>query len=184
VVELYTQSALKEVLPIEKRGTSLIEVIPAYITSIMPHKGREKALAEALKKAHDLVLPAIGRSNGKADLSIIWTGRGQYMLIGDKTAARGLARSASLIDQSDSWATVLLSGPSAAAVLARLCPLDLGKTTFKPGHTARTEVAHMMAVVTRAESGFGIMVLRSFAHTMVHHLTQAMESVAAQETMA
>ncbi|MFT5161369.1 MAG: heterotetrameric sarcosine oxidase gamma subunit [Paracoccaceae bacterium] len=184
VVELYAQSPLEESLPIDIGSTVLIEVTPANITSLMPHKGKEKALDEALKKAHELALPAIGRSTGKADLRMIWTGRGQYMLVGNKPAARSLARSASLTDQTDGWAVMSIEGPLAANILARLCPLDLRASTFKTGHTARSEVAHMMAVVTRTVDGFEIMVMRSFAHTLTHHLKQAMESVAAQSVLA
>lgn len=181
MVELVAQSPLEKVLPIDVGGTSLTEATPANITSIMPHKGKDKALGAALKKAHDLALPAVGRTSGKADLRMIWTGGGQYMLVGDKPAARALARVASLTDQTDGWAVMSLGGPSAADVLARLCPLDLRASVFKRGHTARTEVAHMMAVVTRMTNGFEIMVMRSFAQTMVHHTKRAMESVAAQD---
>lgn len=180
MVELVAKSPLKELLPLAVGEANLTEETPANITSIMPHKGKEKALGEALKKAHGVALPAVGRTSGKADLRMIWTGGGQYMLVGDKPAARALARTASLTDQTDGWVTMSLAGPSSAQVLARLCPLDLRETLFKRGHTARTEVAHMMAVVTRNVNGFEIMVMRSFAHTMVHHLKQAMQSVAAQ----
>jgi methylglutamate dehydrogenase subunit D len=184
VVDLIAKSPLEDLLPVSVGETSLTEATPAFITSIAVHKGRDKALAEALKKAHDLALPAIGRTSSKAGLRLIWTGRGQHMLLGDKAAARALARSASLTDQTDGWAVMALTGANAAEVLARHCPLDLGATSFKRGHTARSEVAHMMAVVTRLNNGFEIMVMRSFAATMVHHLAQAMQSVAAQELMA
>lgn len=183
MVDLIAKSPLAELLPIASGETSLIEATPACITSIMVHKGREKPLAEALKKAHDLAMPAIGRTSTKGGLRMIWTGRGQHMLLGDKPAARSLARVSSLTDQTGGWAVMALTGASAAEILARVCPLDLRGTTFKRGHTARTEVAHMMAVVTRLNDGFEIMVMRSFAATLVHHLGQAMESVAAQEAM-
>jgi methylglutamate dehydrogenase subunit D len=183
VVDLIAKSPLQDLLPVSTGDTSLTEATPASITSISVHKGREKALAEALKKSHDLALPAIGRTSSKAGFRLIWTGRGQHMLLGDKPAARALARSASLTDQSDGWAVMALTGANAGDVLARHCPLDLRATHFKRGHTARTEVAHMMAVITRLNDGFEIMVMRSFAVTMVHHLTKAMQSVAAQEMM-
>jgi methylglutamate dehydrogenase subunit D len=181
VVDLIAKSPLEDVLPISVGETALTEATPAYITSIAVHKGREKALAEAVKKAHDLALPDIGRTSSKEGLRLIWSGRGQHMLLGDKPAARALARLASLTDQTDGWAVMTLTGINAAKALSRHCPLDLRATNFKRGHTARTEVAHMMTVVTKLNDGFEIMVMRSFAATMVHHLAQAMESVAAQE---
>ncbi|NOX74712.1 MAG: sarcosine oxidase subunit gamma [Alphaproteobacteria bacterium] len=183
MVDLIAKSPLQDLLPVSAGETTLTEATPANITSISVHKGREKPLAEALKKAHDLTLPAIGRTSSKAGLSLIWSGRGQHMLLGDKQAARALARTSSLTDQTDGWAVMRLTGANAPDILARLCPLDLRAANFKRGHTARTEVAHMMTVVTRLNDGFEIMVMRSFAATMVHHLTQAMQSVAAQELM-
>lgn len=180
MVELIATSPLDGLLPIEVDEALLSVVDVPYITSIMPHKGKAKAVASALSKAHDLTLPAIGRSTGKADLRVIWTGRDQYMLVGEKAGARALARSASLSDQSDGWVVLSLTGAQSNEILSRLCPLDLGNG-FKRGHTARTEIAHMMAIVTRLSGGFEIFVMRSFAKTMAHDLQQAMESVAAQK---
>ncbi len=182
MVDLIAKTPLAGILPINAGETVLTEASPASITSVMPHQGREKALGEALKKAHDIGLPAVGRSSGTAALRMIWTGRGQYMLVGNKPAARALARSSTLTDQSDGWAVMQLTGDNAAQVMARLCPLDLRAASFKNGHTARTELAHIMAVVSRIPKGFEIMVMRSFAQTAVTSLQQAMDSVAAQWT--
>jgi heterotetrameric sarcosine oxidase gamma subunit len=180
VVDLIAKTPLADLLPISAGETVLTEATPANITSVMPHLGREKALGEALKKAHDIGLPAVGRTAGAAALRMIWTGRGQYMLVGNKPAGRALTRSSALTDQTDGWAVMQLTGDNAAKVLARLCPLDLRPDSFKNGHTARTEFAHMMAVVSRIPKGFEIMVMRSFAQTAVNSLQQAMDSVAAQ----
>jgi sarcosine oxidase subunit gamma len=60
-------------------------------------------------------------------------------------------------------------------------PVDLRAAQFGPGATARTELAHMAASVTRLEDGaFLVMVFRSMAQTLLHDLKSAMEAVAAR----
>lgn len=180
MVDLIAQSPCEGLLPVDAGGVTLAEAAPDFITSIMPHDGKRAALNTALKAAHGMALPADGRTSGRAALRAVWTGRGQYFLIGEAAADASLAEMASLSDQSDGWALLTLEGDAAADVLARICPLDLRDGSFKRGDTARSEVAHMMAVVTRSARGFEIMVMRSFARTAVHHIIGAMRSVAAQ----
>lgn len=184
MVDLIAKTPLEGVLPISSGSVTLTETAPAFITSITPHAGKEKTCATALKTAHDLALPAVGRSSGAAALRILWTGQGQYFLVGAKTASKTLAKSASLTDQSDSWAVMTLEGADAAEVLARVCPIDTRPSAFKRGHTARTELAHMMSVVSCTSGGFEIMVMRSFARTAAHQLMDAMDSIAAQNAIA
>ncbi len=180
MVDLIAKTPTQGLLPITAAGATLFEATPAFITSVMPFAGQQKALAAALKSIHDLSLPAPGRSAGKAALRVLWSGRGQYFLVGDRPADPTLAAQAALTDQTDGWAVMSLESDNAADVLARLCPLDLRAEHFKRGHTARTELAHMMSVITRTTKGFEIMVMRSFAKTAVHNLEDAMKSVAAQ----
>ncbi len=74
-----------------------------------------------------------------------------------------------------------LEGERAAEVLARVTPIDRRPEVFKRGHTARTELQHMMASITKtADDTFLILVFRSFADTLLHDLRTAMEGVAAR----
>ncbi len=180
MVDLGAQSPLDELLPVHAGEIALSDATPAFVTSLMPHNGADKTLSAALKDVHGLALPAVGRVSGKVALRCLWVGRGQYFLVGDKAASSKLSKLASLTDQSDGWAVMRLEGAGAADVLARVCPLDLRSTQFKRGQTARTELAHMMSVVTKTGAGFEVLVMRSFAHTAVHSLKQAMDSVTAQ----
>ena len=74
-----------------------------------------------------------------------------------------------------------LDGAGAEAVLARICPLDLRENQFRRGQTARTDIAHMMALLCRTTKGFEIWVMRSFAQSAVDHISRAMRSVAASD---
>jgi len=184
VVELSPQSPFRDPLPFKQGRASLTENQPEYISAIMPHQGQETALSAVLKKVHDLSLPPAGQSSANKHLRLLWAGRGTYFLVGEKPPDRALARVASLVDQSDGWCSLSLDGEDAAEVLARLSPLDLRLKVFKPGNTARSELQHMMALYLRTRSGFEIMVMRSFAHSALHHLKEAMTSVAAQNRIA
>jgi len=184
VVDLIAKTPLQDLLPHSTGTTTLSEATPARITSIMPFQNQTKACTDALKSAHAVGLPAIGRSSGKAGARVIWTGRNQFFFLADTPVAEAVAKTAALTDQTDGWAVMHLTGDQAAAVLARLTPIDLRTGHFKRGHTARTEMAHMMAVITRLSAGFEIMVMRSFAKTAVHHLKSAMDSIAAQSRLS
>ncbi len=167
-------------LPIAVGNYKLSEVPFTRMTLLSPYKGKEKQLGLALFKAHGMQFAAPNRSTGKMDAKCVWFGQGQAMLVGP-TPAKSLAKSAAVVDQSDSWAVVRLQGAGAADVLARLTSIDLRPAVFKRGHTARSELRHMMVSITRVGvDAFEIMAFASMAATLVHDLQDAMESVAAQ----
>lgn len=180
MVDLIALSACAGLLPLTIGDASLSEVVPDNMTSVAPHKGQDRALSAALKLAHGMTLPAPNRATGNLDARAIWLGRGQMLLIGPKPDAT-LCEFAALTDQSDAWAVVRLEGTAIEAVLARLVPIDVRVRSFKRGHTARTDLMHMMASITRVgDRAFQIMVFRSMAETLVHDLKSAMEGVAAR----
>lgn len=180
MAELIARTPCAGLLPLKIGGVDLTEEDPGAMTSLEPFRGQEAALSDALKAAHGMAWPAPNRATGKAGARAVWFGRGQALLIGPEPDT-ALARHAALTDQSDAWAVMRLEGAQAEDVLARLVPVDLRAASFKRGHTARTELAHMMASVTRiGESAFQIMVFRSMAQTLVHDLKTAMEAVAAR----
>jgi len=180
VVDLIAKTPLADLLPAAAGGLTLTEAAPAAITSIMPFRGKDAACSTALKKAHNVELPAAGHVAGTDSARVVWTGRGQFFLIGDKPASTAVGKIAALTDQTHSWAVMRLEGDDAAAVLERLTPVDLRAGSFSQGQTARTELAHMMSVISKTAKGFEIMVMRSFARTAAHHVLEAMHSVTAQ----
>jgi sarcosine oxidase gamma subunit len=64
-----------------------------------------------------------------------------------------------------------------------LCPLDLADRGFATDAAARTQFAHMMALVCRCPDGYEVMVMRSFGRSAVYHTQAAMQSVAAQRNL-
>lgn len=179
-MQLAAKSPCEGLLPLTIGDVTLTEDMPAAMTLIAPYKGRKDALSKALNAAHGMAFPAPNRATGKVGGRAIWFGRAQALLIGP-AADPSLAAHAALTDLSDGWAVVRLEGDQAENVLARLIPIDLRATVFKRGHTARTEIKHMMGSITRiGPKAFQIMVFRSFSETLIHDLKRAMEAVAAR----
>lgn len=180
MADLEPQSPCAGLLPVIVGDLCLTEAAPERMTSLAPYRGRVAALSAALQAAHGLTWPSPGRITQGAGARALWFGREMALLIGPEPAA-GLAAHAALTDQSDAWAVVQLAGPRAVDVLARLCPLDLRAAVLAPGHTARSEVAHMAASVSRlAPETWQIMVFRSMAGTLVHEIETAMRRVLAR----
>lgn len=178
MAELIAKTPLDAAAPTTIGTCTITEVDLGTLTSIAPYRGAK--VAGAFKAAHGMAWPAANRATGKDGARAIWFGRNVVLLAGP-TPDASLAQHAALTDQSDAWTAVTLSGADVEAVLARLVPLDLSPAHFKRGHTARTQLQHMMGSVTRIGADtFLLMVFRSMAGTLVHDLERAMASVAAR----
>ncbi|MCV3272609.1 sarcosine oxidase subunit gamma [Roseobacter sinensis] len=178
--ELVGTSPCAGVLPLTIGDVQAVEVELGHLTSIAPFAGQATAASVALEAAHGMPLPKANCTTGKEGARAIWFGRDMALLAGP-TCDPAVAKHAALTDQSDAWAAVTLSGPSAEDVLARLVPVDLRSVSFKRGHTARTLLKHMNGSVTRlGPESFLILVFRSMARTLAHDLKEAMEAVAAR----
>ncbi|WP_428511936.1 sarcosine oxidase subunit gamma [Roseovarius sp.] len=180
MAELKARMPLERLLPMEVAGVRVRQVDLGAMTLVMPYRGRDAALSDALKAAHGLRWPERGRMTGTTTRGVLWFGRAQAMLIG-MAPEGGLEENAAVVDQSDAWAVVEIEGDRAAEALARLTPVDLRPGVFEVGHIARTEPSHMTASLTRTgEATYLVMVFRAFAHTLVHELGAALEGVAAR----
>lgn len=181
MAELIAKSPCAGLLPLTVGALSLTEVQPGPMTAIAPFHGQAGPVGQALT-ALGLEWPGPGMTQTAGAARIVWFGHSHALLIG-VAAPAVLADHAALTDQSDAWACVRLQGTGAAAALARLTPLDLRSDRFGIGDTARTELFHMAAAITRtAEDGFEVMVFRSMAATLVHDLKAAMQAVTARTT--
>ena len=180
MADLIANTSLDNLAPMTIGTVTLSEIDTGPITSISAYKGQDKALSAALKVAHGIAAPAPNRTTGRGGARAIWFGREQIILVGID-ADTGLVGHGALTDQSDGWTVVQLQGAGAADVLARLTPVDLRPAVFKRGHTARTDLMHMAASITRTnDDAFMIMVFRSMAGTLLHDLQRAMEGVASR----
>nr|WP_247651027.1 sarcosine oxidase subunit gamma family protein [Roseovarius autotrophicus] len=168
-------------VPVAAGALRLSEIALGPITSVAPYKGQAAAVA-AMLGAQGLGWPAPGQVIAQGAARVQWFGLDLALLIGVAPGA-GLADHAALADQSDGWAVLRLEGAGAGDVLARLTPLDLRESIFGVGQTARSDLGHMAAAITRVEAeAYEIMGFRSMAGTLVHEMAAAMTRVAARRT--
>lgn len=178
LLDLTAKTPLEGLKPRRIGGVELAELRFDAITSLAPCKGQEAAVSDALKSQIGAAFPKPGRSTGKAGRRVTWSGMGQAFVLGPRLAP---IPGAAMTDQSDAWAAVALEGEPVPDVLARLTPLDLRPAVFKTGHAARSEVAHMPALLMRTgKTRYEVMVFRSMAKTLLHELERAMQIVAAR----
>ena len=177
--KLQAISACDGLLPLTIGAATLAEVDLGHITSLAP-VGDAHSLSTALEKAHAVALPKPNRATGKDGARCIWFGRDEMLLVGP-APNKDLGEYGAVVDVSDGWACVELSGTAAVDVLARLAPVDLRDGVFKRGHSVRTQILHMSTSITRVGADrFQILVFRSMAVTLVHDLKQAMAGVASR----
>lgn len=174
MAELIAGGPLEGRAAVEAAGATLEAMALGPVAAILPFPGRVAAVDAALR-ARGLGFPEPGRSLELADTRVLWSGREAALLIG--TAAPELAEAA-VIDQSDGWAAMALSGPGAEAVLARLVPLDLRRAAFAEGAVARTLLGHVQVLILRRAGGFELMVMASLARSAWHEIEKAMRLVA------
>ncbi|MEM9011638.1 MAG: sarcosine oxidase subunit gamma [Pseudomonadota bacterium] len=162
-------------LPVTHGAATLSAAPETEIASIAPFRG----LAEEVGAILGQPLPEAGAMAESAP-ALLWAGHRQWFAVGDgaEDLAERLAGLAAVTDQSDAWAILRLEGEDWSAVLARLSPLD--PRTLGPGRTARTELAHMSALLVGERDGVAIWVMRSLAGSAVGAVLEAMRSVAAQ----
>lgn len=180
MVDLQARSPVADMLPISAGSVTLTESRPEFVTLLQPRAGRSSELSAALETVHGMKLPELGGSTSSGSVRVLWFAREQYLLVGDRPANPDLSSVAALTDQSDAWIVLALSGSGSADVLARHCPLDLRSDRFAVGQTARVPVAHLPSVLVKLDNGFEVIVMQSLARSAVHHLGEAMTSVAAQ----
>lgn len=176
MLDLKAKSACDGLLPVSYGPFTLTELVPAALTSIAPFKGQKGSVTDLLQKTFGIGLPEIGKATDNGEVKAIWFGQGQYLLTAP--APDGIADIAAVTDQTDAWATVLLTGDGVAEVLARLVPVDMRPTAFPEGSAVRTLLGHMTVSITRDGAGYRIMAFRSMAVTLAHEIAGAMEAVA------
>lgn len=143
------------------------------IASIIMADGGEAALAQAVMARFGLDLPASPVALYSATHALIWSGPGQWLLVGEDRGRfaddlQALSGLAAVADQSDGRAVLRLSGARIRDALAKGCMIDLHPAAFPAGSAALTSISHIGVQLWRAPDGpdgtaFEIMVARSMA---------------------
>ena len=138
--------------------------------------------AAALRKATGLPLPATGRIGIAGQVEILWRGPEEWFLLcppGEEIAlADALQRkldatSHQLVDVSDQYTVIALSGSVAGDVLSRLTTLDLHERAFPEGRAAGSLFGRIEAALARTSSGLRLLVRWSVAEYLYDLLIDA-----------
>jgi sarcosine oxidase subunit gamma len=140
----------------------------------------DRAFMTAVGRVLDVLLPTepcASASNG--EIAALWLGPDQWLLTCPRTDAASLIEAlgqalsdvhAAVTDMSDGRVAFRIAGPSARAVLAKGCPLDLHARAFAPGSCAQSLLAkaailiHLLEDHPSAGPTFDVYAARSFAH--------------------
>ena len=107
----------------------------------------------------------VTRWNG---LAAMWLGPNEWLLSGEgeltNLSAVLSGHRHALIPNGDGQQIIVLSGPRAGDILAKLCPLDFAGVDLVPDRCARSILAGIgMLVVPQQDGGYHVHVARSFA---------------------
>lgn len=138
----------------------------------------DRAFMTAVGRVLDVLLPTEPcTSAAKGEIAALWLGPDQWLLTCPRVDAGSLITTlgealsgvhAAVTDTSDGRVAFRIAGPSARAVLAKGCPLDLHPRAFASGSAAQSLLAKAAVLIHLVEDHpsptFDVYVARSFAH--------------------
>ena len=153
------------------------------LATVSVRNGQGPALSRRVEERFGLLLPDGPRRAAAGGISFAGTGPGVWLAAqesgGNEFAAAleaEIGAVAAVTDQSDGCAVLRLAGPKLRAALAKIVPLDVHASTFKPGDVASTVAWHMGVTLWRLEDAsdgspvFEFAVFRSLAAGFWHAL--------------
>jgi heterotetrameric sarcosine oxidase gamma subunit len=180
VLDLIPVSAFAHLRPVGSgRGVVARERIGLALATVMVRKGQTAALAAAVKEQFDITLPAGPHGSGSDSTSFLGTGPGRWLVTHDARTPRfvdslspQLEGLASVVDQSDAYGVLRLSGPALLDVLAKGVAIDLSAPAFPAGSVAVTAIAHIGATLWKVDEAptIHVVVARSYAGSFLHWL--------------
>jgi len=154
------------------------------IATLRARKGRVGALAQLTRTRFGIELPAGLNRTAVGSIAFASIGPAAWLATceqGGNAFAASLEEAfgglASVTDQSDGYAVLLMTGPKVRDALAKLLPIDVHPRAFKQGDVASTVAAHVSVTLWRlvdAADGspvFELAVFRSFASSFCHALS-------------
>lgn len=169
-------------------GFKLAEIKDKSLVMIAIPENKKTQIASAIKDSSGLTIPEMTKSTKSSDGTItLWRlQKNQVFAYYDyenhnaeeSIKERLKAEDAYYTDQSDTWAIIHLSGQRSNEALERICPINLDPKVFTKGNVVRTSMEHIASIVYKEdENSYLILVMRSFAKSMLHALEVSIENV-------
>jgi heterotetrameric sarcosine oxidase gamma subunit len=179
-IELGARSGLEQLVvpgrigaPDGGAGVTLALRAGVALASVMVRKGRQDQLAQRMRDAFGLELPASPRRIRAGPIAFAWAGPGHWLAMAEGVAGdaferrlrHDLAGLASACDQSDGRTLIRVGGTRARDALAKGVMIDLHPRAFGPGDAAVTDVAHISVHVWQLDAApnYEFAVFRSLA---------------------
>ncbi|OYZ95508.1 MAG: hypothetical protein B7X99_14975 [Rhizobiales bacterium 17-65-6] len=154
----------------------------ALATVVVRPNALDIVAALALEKLC-LTLPRGPRTASAGDLTLVGTGPGRFLAVGEgitgdpllERLGHAFGKTAALTDQSDGQMVIQLSGPCTRDMLAKLVPVDLDPSAFKAGDAAATLVALIPVLIWQTDPApiYRFAVPRSFGPAFLRAMVGA-----------
>ena len=143
------------------------------------------AFVEEARRLFDVALPLAPNTTVRTGaVTALWLGPASWLLVAraaspliDHAAKRDALNAAggALFDVSASRVAWTVSGPHAADVLAKGCPIDFHPRAFATGTGAQSVFGHVNVLIDKRDDDptFTVMVARSFARDVWHAFCEA-----------
>jgi len=143
------------------------------------------SFVDEVRRGFDIALPTSPNTIAvSAERTAIWLGPRSWLLAsgGESSLVDYIqkhdainAAGGALVDVSASRVAWTVSGPRAADVLAKGCPLDFHSRAFSAGACAQSLIGHVNALFVKHDDAptFTVMVARSFARDILHALVES-----------
>ncbi|MCB1464492.1 MAG: hypothetical protein KDJ90_19220 [Nitratireductor sp.] len=160
---------------------SIAELAGLSVWWLSVRAGGEDALSKACEKQFGAGLPQARRyAEGEKGVRIAWAGERQYFVTGMQDAVPGaIERAGRVVDQSDGWLAIRITGGKSREVMEKLCGIDLHASVFPGGSAARAPVEGMIALIVCEDDTNGtfmILFQRSSARSFLEHVRHAAHS--------
>jgi sarcosine oxidase subunit gamma len=165
-------------------GVTLAEATIAAAWNVQGDPSRASFI-DAARRLFDVALPLAPGTTARTDaLTAMWIGPASWLLVAggaspllDQATKRDALNAAggALFDVSAGRVAWTLTGPHAADVLAKGCPLDFHPRAFAAGTCAQSLYGHVAALIDRRDDTptFTLLAARSYARDVWHALCQA-----------
>jgi len=167
-------------------GVQLYEVAERAVVSVAIPRAGGQTLYTQIENVFSVAMPKVGEAvlSGVENTQILRLQDELCFVLFDYSGDRAVQifaqkiSDAYLSDQSDSWVQLRLCGEKSREALARICPIDLHPSIFKPGSVTRTSMEHMGAIIIcEAEDEYTLMALRSYADSFLHAIQVSIENL-------
>ena len=166
-------------------GYRVAELTCLGICNLQARKGRQAALEAAARDA-GIPLPDGARSLKSGGITAVGTGPGAWLLLEDQAQfalcprlRERLGEWATVVEVSDAYAMLTISGARVRDILAKGVTLDIADEIFRPGDAAVTKVAHVTVTMWRLDDDpeqgatFILAAPRSYASAFLHWLGES-----------